>query len=224
MTRQKPRTSAIAASSTRHEKSLDGPIPVCKNERAPVRSRRTIMRGFFRLICIALPAIFPLPSLAATAAASLCKADEMTVFSCRTSALIASVCASKGLSSGDSYLQYRYGRTGKVDLSYPKTGTKPADAFTSGIMIFSGGGGTWLRFSNGAFRYSVFTAIGKWGSKGDLADAAGVFVEKDGKRFANFPCRSDAEGEMGADVFKKLGIDVAGPEAEFNIPRAFLLK
>jgi hypothetical protein len=192
---------------------------------AAVRSdKKVIMRGFTALICIAWSALSGSYGLNDAAAATLCKADEVVVFSCPTGKHIASVCASRTETSGDSYMQYRFGEADKVDLSFPPEGTKPADVFAAGTMMFSGGGGTWLRFSNGAFRYNVFSASGKWGRKGDLADAAGVFVQKDGKNIASFPCRGEAGGEIGPDLFKSRGIPVAGPEENFDIPTAFMPK
>jgi hypothetical protein len=182
------------------------------------------MRGFIGLICSAPLAIVLSQGRAVGAPATLCKIDELVVFSCPTGKHIASICASKNTSLGHDAMQYRYGRIDKVELSYPDAGTKPADAFTSGTMMFSGGGGTWLRFDNGPFRYRIFKAVGKWGRNGALADAAGVVVEKDGKGFANFPCRAEARGEIGPDLLYKLGIKVAGPEQEFDIPPAFFPK
>jgi hypothetical protein len=121
-------------------------------------------------------------------------------------------------------MQYRYGREDHVDLAYPDTGAKPADVFTPGTMMFSGGGGAWLRFSKGPYQYTIFSAIGKWGPKGRPADASGVAVEKDGKEFANFPCRAPSTGELGPDFFDKLGLKAADPAEDFEIPSAFLPK
>ncbi len=153
--------------------------------------------------------------------AILCAANERVLFSCSTGAHTASICASKALSK-DAAMQYRFGKAGSLELVYPEAGVKPADAFILGTLAFSGGGGAWLRFSKGPFRYTVFTATGKWGRGGALADAAGVAVEKDGKEFAHFPCRGGADGEIGPDLIEKLGLTEAA-EA-FDIPDAFLPK
>jgi hypothetical protein len=163
-------------------------------------------------------------SYPAVAAPTLCKADELVVFSCPTGAHVASICASKNISNSEGYMQYRYGRKDSLDLAYPDVGAKPVDVFTSGILMFSAGGGAWLRFSKGPFRYTVFTAIGKWGPAGRHATAAGVAVEKDGKEFANFPCRATETSELGPDFFGKLGLNEAKPDEEFEIPEAFFPK
>jgi hypothetical protein len=151
------------------------------------------MRAIVGLSCLAVAAMTASPYSARAAAPTLCKADELVVFSCPTGAHTASVCASKDISKSAGAMQYRYGKKDSVDLAYPDSGAKPADVFTSGTMMFSGGGGAWLRFSKGAFRYTIFTAIGKWGPSESATDAAGVAVEKDGAAFANFPCRAGVD-------------------------------
>ncbi len=179
------------------------------------------MRLVFGLSLIAMASVSS-PSLAA--APSLCKADELTVFSCSTGAHVASVCASKGVSKSEGTMQYRYGKGDKLDLVYPDPAAKPADIFTSGSLTFSGGGGAYLRFDNGAFRYTVFTAIGKWGRGERPAEAQGVAVQKDGKQFANFPCRGGVTSELGPDLFDRLGLKASEAADEFDIPDVFFPK
>jgi hypothetical protein len=162
-----------------------------------------------------------LSSATTLAAPTLCAANEKVIFSCSTGAHTASICASKDLSK-DAAMQYRFGKPGSLELVYPEAGAKPAEAFASGTLAFSGGGGAWLRFSKEPFRYTIFTAIGKWGRGGALADASGVAIEKDGKEFANFPCRSGAESQIGPDLIDKLGMQESTDE--FDIPDAFLPK
>ena len=139
-------------------------------------------------------------------ASSLCKPNERVVFSCSTGEHIASVCASKVLSKTKGYLQYRNGRRDAIDLAYPDISAKPADVFLSGALMFSGGGGGWLRFEQGPFAYTIFTAIGKWGAAGAPSEVAGVAVQKAGKEFASFPCRTEPESEIGPELFETLGL------------------
>jgi hypothetical protein len=158
------------------------------------------------------------------AAPSLCKADELTVFSCSTGAHTASICASKEISKSSGTMQYRYGKGDKLDLVYPDPAAKPADIFTSGTLSFSGGGGAWLRFDKAPYRYTIFTAIGNWGRSGGKAEAQGVAVQKDGKEFANFPCRGAVTSEIGPELFDKLGLKTGDSADEFDIPEAFFPK
>jgi hypothetical protein len=131
----------------------------------------------------------------AAAAPTLCNTGELVVFSCPIGARTASICASANISKGGGEMQYRFGRKDRLELVYPDAGAKPADVFTSGTLVFSGGGGAWLRFDKGPFRYTIFTAIGKWGSSGCPAEAEGAVVQKDGKEFANLRCRVAAASE-----------------------------
>lgn len=157
-------------------------------------------------------------------ASTLCKADEVVVFSCPTRTNIASLCASKNASDSGGYMQYRFGRKNRLDLSYPPVSARPADVFASGTAMFSGGGSAWLSFKRAPFSYTIFTASGRWGPSGSAADAAGVAVQKGGKEFANFPCRAAPGSEIGPELFEKLGLKEADPTKRFDIPQAFFPK
>ena len=136
------------------------------------------------------------------AASTLCRPDEAVVFLPDRRAHCFAL-RLEAASATEGYLQYRYGAGDRIDLAYPDLSTRAADAFTSGRMMFSGGGGAWLRFDKGPYTYTIFTAIGRWGHSGSPASVAGVAVEKDGKGFANFPCRSAEQSEIGPDLFDK---------------------
>lgn len=157
-------------------------------------------------------------------ASSLCKPNEQVIFSCPTGAHVASVCASKVLSKSQGYLQYRYGRRDAIDLAYPDISARPVDVFSSEVLMFSGGGGGLLHFERGPFAYTIFTAIGKWGAAGAPAAVSGVAVQKAGKEFANFPCRTEPESEIGPELFETLGLRQADPASGFEIPDAFFPK
>ncbi len=185
------------------------------------------MRPIVGLIGLALMAIVVRPCPAAAAPPTLCKADELVVFSCPTGAHTASICASKDVSKSAGAMQYRYGKPDSLDLAYPDVAKRPADVFTSGTMMFSGGGGAWLRFAKGAYVYTIFSAIGKWGPAQSVAVASGVAIRKDGKEFANFPCRTiggEPGGDLGPGFFEKLGLKASDSPDDFEIPQAFFPK
>ncbi len=53
---------------------------------------------------------------------SLCAKSEQTIWSCTTTRKkIASVCATKSLTAESGYVQYRFGKVGKVELELPKS-------------------------------------------------------------------------------------------------------
>ena len=155
-------------------------------------------------------ALAPRPCAADTAA-SHCSAHEQTLFNCSTGNKVVSVCATPDLSADGGSVQYRYGRPGAPELVYPTTAAGWRKVTHSGVLTLAGGGGAYLAFTNGPYRYVVYTAIGQgWGEK------AGVVVEKNGKRAASLPCKGKETSELGPDLFTKAGIpeDTAG----FDLP------
>ena len=155
---------------------------------------------------------------AAAAPPSLCARGEAVAFTCSTGARILSVCET----DGGRGLQYRYGTQAKLDLSYPTPGTTPAEVFRAGTLMYSGGGGAWLRFANGAYGYTVFTAIGRWGANGAPRTAAGVAVTKGDTDVADIACKGPDTGELGPDLFARYGLVTDDPADSFDIPEAFL--
>lgn len=160
------------------------------------------------------------PAIAAPAG-TLCHPDEAVIFSCPAGARTVSICASGDLDAGSGLVLYRYGRPGRVELTYPDPAVPPAQAFTAGRLMFAGGGGAWFRFEKTPFRYTVFTAIGKWNPKGGPLALAGVAVEKDDKSLADIACDGDPVSVLGSDFFERAGIKLTG---EFDIPEAFFPK
>ncbi|OYX70945.1 MAG: hypothetical protein B7Y95_14085 [Rhizobiales bacterium 32-66-11] len=158
---------------------------------------------------------------AAAPAGTLCHPDEAVIFSCPAGARTVSICASGDLDAGSGLVLYRYGRPGRVELTYPDPAVPPAQAFTAGRLMFAGGGGAWFRFEKTPFRYTVFTAIGKWNPKGGPLALAGVAVEKDGKGLADIACDGDPVSVLGSDFFERAGIKLIG---DFEIPEAFFPK
>lgn len=165
----------------------------------------------------------------AFAANTLCTPDETVVFSCATGATgtprYVSVCASKDVSKTGGYMQYRFGQPSKLDIVFPDKKVPPAGQFTPGNLMFSGGGGSYLQFGRGGYRYTVFSAIGNWNPKGGKAEVQGVAVSNNGKELANLSCRKGADlvpGELGPDFFSKAGLGESA--MDFEIPDAFFPK
>jgi hypothetical protein len=133
---------------------------------------------------------------------TLCMGDETVVYGCTAGKKIISVCASKDASAEHGYLQYRFGPVAKPELMIPADkSVPPAKSALAGNLVFSGGGGAYLRFKAGDYEYVVYTAIGRgWGTKD------GVAVEQNGKRRGHVSCRDEPRSEMGPDYFGKLGL------------------
>jgi len=146
--------------------------------------------------------------------ASHCAPGEKVVFSCATTnAKLISLCSSSTLTPSDGYLQYRFGPGNKPELVYPATRGHPSKHFQFGSLFYSGGGGEFLKFSNGEYTYILFSAL----IKGE-GDKAGVVVSKAGKRIAYLPCKGGTQVEMAPDDFEKIKIPRDPNEADFEIP------
>jgi hypothetical protein len=151
-------------------------------------------------------------SFPAFATDSHCNAQEQTVFSCSLGKKMVSVCASKDISSTKGYLQYRFGPLKVPELLFPaSTEASDRSIMRSGVYMFSGGGGAYLRFINGPYHYIVYTAIGKgWGTK------EGVAVEKDNKLISNIKCKDVPISTLGEAFFTSAGL--TADENEFSLP------
>jgi hypothetical protein len=155
-----------------------------------------------KLNTIALLGLFSLISLPVAAVDSHCNEQEQIIFSCSLGKNIVSVCGSKNISQNSGYLQYRFGQKNAPELIFPAS-TEPSHHvdIQARTLMFSGGGGAYLRFINGQYHYVIYTAIGKgWGTKD------GVSVEKDGKRIADLKCRDIPISKLGDDFFTRAGL------------------
>ena len=133
-----------------------------------------------------------------------CAPSERGLFTCSTGTKTISICGSADLTASSGLLQYRFGRPAALELSYPPADANWRKTTRGGTLMFSGGGGAFLAFTNAPYRYIVYSAAGQgWGSK------AGVVVERGGKRIASFACKGKATSELGPDLFSKAGIELA---------------
>lgn len=140
-----------------------------------------------------------------------CAGDERPLFACATGSKKVAVCASPALTPTDGSIQYRFGRPEAAEIAYPAKGADWRAVTRGGVLMFSGGGGSWLAFSNREYRYIVYTAVGQgWGSK------AGVVVERSGKRIATWACRSAVTSVIGPDLFAQAAI--ATSDEDFELP------
>ena len=156
------------------------------------------------VLAVALLALSP----AVLGGESHCVPPETVVFSCPIGKKIVSVCAAPGLKPGGA-LHYRFGPSGAPEMRLP-SGASAAQPEARTLM-YSGGGGAYLRFRNGAISYVVYTATGKgWGNK------AGVAVEKNGKLSASLKCREVPQSELGPELFQQAGL--AQDAVEFELP------
>lgn len=154
----------------------------------------------------------PDPAAAVAPDGAFCAVDEETVFGCTAgSGRTVALCASAGLSQEDGALQYREGAPGEApELVWPDNGAAPSRTFRSGTLMYSGGGGAYLRFDRDGQTWTVYTGVGSgW-------EQAGVLVEEAGETVRGLVCRDDADSGIGPALFERAGIPADGDD--FEIP------
>lgn len=158
--------------------------------------------------CLCLPAL----SAWSQARPSLCTADERIAFSCAVGRKVASLCASADLSKTTGYVQYRYGRPGKIEMTYPQDKVHPSAVFKWGVLGFAGGGTDYYRFSNEGYDYVVYSGMGRgWTQEG-------IVVEKSGKRLQSLVCKGDALDGENWKVMYSAGIPKIDDPNGFYMP------
>jgi hypothetical protein len=100
----------------------------------------------------------PPKSASATQPNTLCAQGERVIFSCalRQTAKVVSVCASQDLTNEKGYLQYRFGRPGKIELEFPKDRANTQQQFEYSHYFRARVDLTEINFTVDGVSYSVF--------------------------------------------------------------------
>jgi hypothetical protein len=120
---------------------------------------------------------------------SLCAQDEKTIWSCETTGRkIVSICGSRELTKERGYVQYRFGRPGRIELEYPRQRQNTQTAFqyfryTRPLVTYLG-----LRFQTGGYDYEVYD---NFNEEAGGSSEAGVTVTPKGNaaRAVDYRCR-----------------------------------
>jgi len=126
----------------------------------------------FVVICCAAASIVQTPSH--------CGASETIIFSCRVkgSPKILSLCSSKHLSKNAGYLQYRFGRPGAVELTFPEDKRNSQAQFLYERYFRFQVDRTEVSFKNGEYKYSIYDAYE--GEEKPARTYRGVSIEYEG--------------------------------------------
>lgn len=149
-----------------------------------------------------------LPS--AALAAGHCKPGEEAVLSCPVGGgKVLSLCATGANGPADGLkMQYRFGKPGAVELSYPDRMAPAKGRFFLSTTPFSGGGEERIRFRSGSYDYVVFqrTLAGAWNDDGtrDHYQDEGVAVERDGKVVGKQICAGGLENDGFPKMYDRL--------------------
>ncbi|WP_306225761.1 hypothetical protein [Bosea beijingensis] len=120
---------------------------------------------------------------------SLCKRDEVAIFSCSLGRKVVSLCASPDLTETAGTMSYRFGRKGAIELEYPAAPVHPRTAFTAGID--SAERGDFVRFSKGEFTYTLYALVGLR----ERREEDGLSIARGAKVVRNLKCADFAMGE-----------------------------
>lgn len=146
----------------------------------------------------------------------LCEKDEFTYFSCKASKKVISLCASTDLGPKFGYLQYRFGIPNKVELEYPTTKAHPNGLFFESSAVYSGGIDNHLSFTNGAYKYVVYSTLTALGAPTwEHEVESGVAILKSGKLFKDIPCSrpEDFRKAYPDGVFQKEELEFLGQDS-----------
>lgn len=129
------------------------------------------------LLLLAAIAILPATSLAASPP-TMCAKGDRPLFSCPLSGSkkTVSICLSGSADQGQGHYYYAYGNAGgRPDLTYPADGSE--GEFTRTHLMFGGAtGGYAYGFTNGGFKYIVYSI------SGTQLENQGLLVMKEGEK------------------------------------------
>jgi hypothetical protein len=138
---------------------------------------------------------------------SLCARTEHIIFSCRLKhsanrskngpAKIASLCASPDVDKEHGYLQYRYGRPGKIELEFPKSGMGTQQMFQCTHYMRYQVDLTEINFEIDGYEYQIFGTYN--GEEKPMIAEQGVSVSSPGKpKEVSFVCRGKAKADYSS--------------------------
>ena len=134
-----------------------------------------------------------------------CAPDETVVFSCglEASDKVVSICASNPLTRAQGYLQYRFGRIGDIELTFPEDRQFTQEQFLWQTIGYSGGWDTRIRFSNGGYRYQLYDQAFKV-SMSEKALHGGIIILKDEATVAHLKCDAATLGTPYSNTLNDL--------------------
>jgi len=86
---------------------------------------------------------------------------------------------------------------------------------TGGAVPFAGGGGTWLTGTRGDVRYTLFSAIGRWGVDGQAREVAGLDVSSASDARRRHVCATPPESLLGPAWYQEEGFAESSQDYEF---------
>jgi hypothetical protein len=129
---------------------------------------------------------------------TLCQEDEQVVFSCpvKDGSKIVSLCGAKHLTAQDGYLQYRFGRAGRVELEFPAQRQNTQSLFRYAHYFRYQVERLAVSFDTQGYTYTLFDAYE--GDTGTKTHQQGVQITPPGtpSKVITFLCRGPALGML----------------------------
>ncbi len=166
------------------------------------------------LACLASGLIFS--SAQAASPTSHCAPSEKIYFTCETKQKkVISICGSTELSQAQSYLQYRYGKKGFVELEFPKERKGSTKTFFYAHHFRAQFDNTTLRFENKGVSYEIYRVYD--GDSKPAVDIAGVAVTPAAKKRTEIACASLKKEAYTNELSALEGFASCDPDDAMNL-------
>lgn len=139
----------------------------------------------------------------APAASSLCRAGEEALFQCRVGTRQVALCAG-GSQASERYVQYRYGRPGRVELAFPERGAAGLSWARTG---YSGGGELQVNAEREGHRYTLYSRMVRTrfdGENNAPRFSAGLAVIRGNRILSDHECSDTDEGWSQESAVERL--------------------
>jgi hypothetical protein len=133
----------------------------------------------------------------------LCAPGEVIIFQCGIGRKMVSVCGSR---TPSPHAQYRFGRPGAVELSYP---SRSEGGLSWARAMYSGGGELQIRFRSGGLDYAVYSRTIRTGFGADGRNnpqfSDGVMVRRGSRVISNRACTTEIRADGQPEDFMPEG-------------------
>ena len=135
----------------------------------------------FRPLAFYLLAVCALPAFGK---GTLCERNEINYSTCLSGSRLISLCASRDLDGQNGYMQFRYGKPGKIEISYPDKTQNPRYVFFESHRSYTDGSESRISFTREGAKYVLFTNT-VWAT-GKITH--GLVISRPGQLPKKYPC------------------------------------
>ena len=144
-----------------------------------------------RHYCLSFASLAVLSCASVAYGGSHCASDEQSLWSCASGQKVYELCASQDLAQDKGYLQYRAGRIGKIEMSFPAKPVHPRGLFELRLYARNAG----FVFHNGGYEYELFDAL--------IGNSHLRIYRGDGKFVRDIACTDSNETFVSTDIINR---------------------